>query len=142
MFAVDSLTITHNCWLYVDSRGVFMMNGPVAISLPFRCAFCSLVDVMGGPTRASTPYCALRCYSDTASFMTNNMRIIKKLLLLTGKPDEHRQSEAREKGDEHHYELPLVHRIQSHLHGSIFMKHGVGLHQVYIICQLTYIYTN
>lgn len=28
------------------------MNGPVAISLPFKCAFCSLVDVIGGPLKA------------------------------------------------------------------------------------------
>lgn len=28
-----------------------MMNGPVAISLPFKCAFCSLVDVIGGPLK-------------------------------------------------------------------------------------------
>ena len=51
LFDVDNLAITHNCWLYVDNKGVFMMNGPVAISLPFKCAFCSLVDVIGGPLK-------------------------------------------------------------------------------------------
>lgn len=51
LFDVDSLAITHNCWLYVDNKGVFIINGPVAISLPFKCAFCSIVDVIGGPLK-------------------------------------------------------------------------------------------
>lgn len=49
LFNVDNLAITHNCWLYGDKAGVFITNGPVAVSFPLTCAFCSLVVVIGGP---------------------------------------------------------------------------------------------
>ena len=46
---VNNFAMTHSCWLYVDSKGVFIIKGPLAISLPFTWALCSLVEVIGGP---------------------------------------------------------------------------------------------
>lgn len=58
VFCVFILAIIHSCWLYVDNFGVFIINGPVAISLKLVALFSfgrmemastAVVSVIGGP---------------------------------------------------------------------------------------------